>query len=86
MKNMQLSPNIPLIVIGRDAHHSIQQAMQDGIPYEEAVALETVWQELIHEQATLSKQSRLVVASKSGHSIEVDRPDIIMNTPPLNKV
>lgn len=78
MKNMQPFPNIPLIIIGRDAHHSIQQAMQDGIPHEEAVALETVWQELIHEQTTLSKQSRLVVAAKSGHSIEVDRPDIII--------
>ncbi|MFI8708665.1 alpha/beta fold hydrolase [Bacillus sp. NPDC077411] len=78
MKNMQPFPNIPLIIIERDAHHSIQQAIQDGIPYEEAVALETVWQELIHEQTTLSKQSQLITAAKSGHSIERDRPDIII--------
>lgn len=78
MKNMQPFPNIPLIIIERDAHHSIQQAIQDGIPYEEAVALETVWQELIHEQTTLSKQSQLIIAAKSGHSIERDRPDIII--------
>lgn len=75
---MQLFPNILLIIIGRDAHHSIQQAIQDGIPSEEAVVLETAWQELIHEQTTLSKQSQLVVAAKSGHSIEVDRPDILI--------
>lgn len=78
MKRLQPFPNIPLIIIGRDVHHSIQQAVQDGIPYEEAISLETVWQELIHEQTTLSKQSHLVVAAKSGHSIEVDRPDILI--------
>ncbi|WP_020060555.1 alpha/beta fold hydrolase [Bacillus sp. 123MFChir2] len=83
MKSMQPFPNIPLIIMGRDAHHSIQQAIQDGIPYEEAVALETVWQELIHEQTTLSKQSQLIVATKSGHSIEVDRPDIIIEAAKL---
>ncbi|CAG9611887.1 hypothetical protein BACCIP111899_01059 [Bacillus rhizoplanae] len=43
-----------------------------------AEVLENVWQELIHEQTTLSKQSQLVVATKSGHSIEIDRPDIII--------
>ncbi|WP_242224104.1 alpha/beta hydrolase [Bacillus cereus group sp. BfR-BA-01380] len=78
MKSMQLFPNVPLIIIGRDAHHSIQQVVQDGIPYEEAAALETVWQELIHEQTTLSKQSQFVVAANSGHSIEIDRPDIVI--------
>lgn len=29
-------------------------------------------------QGKLSKQSQLVVAAKSGHSIEVDRPDILI--------
>ncbi|WP_440603143.1 alpha/beta fold hydrolase [Bacillus sp. GB_SG_008] len=78
IKDLNQFPDIPLIIISRDAHHSIQQAIQDGIPYEEAEALENVWQELIHEQTTLSKQSQLVVATKSGHSIEIDRPDIII--------
>lgn len=78
IKDLNQFPDIQLIIISRDAHHSIQQAIQDGIPYEEAEALENVWQELIHEQTTLSKQSQLVVAAKSGHSVEIDRPDIII--------
>lgn len=71
-------PDIPLVVIGRDPQHSILSAIQSGMMEEEATALEHVWQQLIMDQANLSANSKYVVASGAGHSIHLDRPDIII--------
>lgn len=71
--------HMPLLVIGRDANHSIKQMTENGMPLEEAKQLEALWQELIREQTTLSVNSRLIIAEKAGHSIEYDRPDVIVD-------
>ncbi|CAM4320576.1 alpha/beta hydrolase [Bacillus manliponensis] len=72
--------HVPLLVIGRDANYSIQQMTKNGMPLEEATLLETLWQELIEEQTTLSTNSKKMIAERAGHSIEQDRPDFLIET------
>jgi len=79
IKNKGVFPNVPLKIIGRDPQYSIKQAFGEGIPYDEAKQLETIWQQLIQEQTTLSRQSELIIAKDAGHSIHVDRPDIVID-------
>lgn len=70
--------HMPLLVIGRDANYSINQMTDNGMPCEEAEQLETLWQELIEEQTTLSTNSKRLISEKAGHSIEQDRPDFLI--------
>lgn len=48
------------------------------MPKEEATQLESMWQELIHEQLQLSINSQYILAEHACHGIENDRPDIII--------
>ncbi|KEK24678.1 alpha/beta hydrolase [Bacillus gaemokensis] len=80
MKQLGVTLEIPLIIIGRDPNYSIQQMIQGGMPHEEATKLEVVWQELIQEQRLLSKNSQYILAPNASHGIESDRPDIIIDT------
>jgi hypothetical protein len=41
---------------------------------------EEKWEELIREQATLSKKSELRFAKGSGHSVFLDRPDVLIDS------
>ena len=70
-------PAVPLIVIGRDPEHAIELALQNEVPLAEAKALEDVWQQLLQEQRQLSPHANYVLAHQSGHSIHLDRPDVI---------
>lgn len=78
IKKLGQLPNIPLLVIGRDKKYIIQQGMEEGLPESELMLLEETWEQLIEEQAELSKSSRLVFAENSGHSVHLDRPDLII--------
>ncbi|MCU4861504.1 alpha/beta hydrolase [Bacillus cereus] len=78
IKELYKTLEIPLIVIGRDPHYSITQLTEGGMPKEEATQLESMWQELIHEQLQLSIHSQYILAKHAGHGIEIDRPDIII--------
>ncbi|HDR6311440.1 TPA: alpha/beta hydrolase [Bacillus cereus] len=78
IKELYKTLEIPLIVIGRDPHYSIPQLTEGGMPKEEATQLESMWQELIHEQLQLSLHSQYILAEHAGHGIENDRPDIII--------
>ncbi|MFB6728666.1 alpha/beta fold hydrolase [Bacillus mobilis] len=77
LKELYKRLEIPLIVIGRDPQYSITQLTEGSMPKEEAIQLETMWQELIHEQLQLSIHSQYILAEHAGHGIENDRPDII---------
>ncbi|PEP36387.1 alpha/beta hydrolase [Bacillus wiedmannii] len=78
IKELYKTLKVPLIVIGRDPQYSITQLTEGGMPKEEATQLESMWQELIHEQLHLSIYSQYILAEHAGHGIENDRPDIII--------
>lgn len=73
-------PDVPLIVIGRDKEYTIQSEMDSGIPEWELRVIEEKWEELITNQSKLSLQGELVFASHSGHSVFLDRPDLIIKS------
>lgn len=72
-------PQVPLTVIGRDPDYSIHLLTKQGMPEPLAKKIEAVWQELIRKQLALSKNSKYVMAEKSGHGVHLDRSDIIIN-------
>ncbi|MBG9836263.1 MULTISPECIES: alpha/beta fold hydrolase [Bacillus] len=78
LKELYKTLEVPLIVIGRDPQYSITQLTEGSMPKEEAIQLETMWQELIHEQLQLSVHSQYIFAEHAGHGIENDRQDIII--------
>ncbi len=78
IKELYKTLKVPLIVIGRDPQFSITQLTEGGMPKGEATQLESMWQELIHEQSQLSIHSQYILAEHAGHGIENDRPDIII--------
>ncbi|MCU5706521.1 alpha/beta fold hydrolase [Bacillus wiedmannii] len=78
IKELHKTLKTPLIVIGRDPQYSITQLTEGGMPKKEAIQLEAMWQELIHEQLQLSIHSQYILAEHAGHGIEIDRPDIII--------
>ncbi|WP_141559044.1 alpha/beta fold hydrolase [Bacillus wiedmannii] len=78
LKELYKTLEVPLIVIGRDPQYSITQLTEGSMPKEEAIQLETMWQELIHEQLQLSVHSQYILAEHAGHGIENDRQDIII--------
>ncbi len=79
MKQLKRTLKTPFVIIGRDPNYSIEQMNKGGLPYEEAIKLEDVWQKLIQEQLMLSQNSRYILAQNAGHGIESDRPDIIIH-------
>lgn len=84
IKNLGRFPDVPLIVIGRDKEYNIKLGIMEGLPAWELRLLEGKWQELIVKQANLSKNSELVFATESSHSIYTDRPDVIIDA--VNKI
>ncbi|MCF3942307.1 hypothetical protein [Oceanobacillus alkalisoli] len=78
IKNLGKFPQIPLVVIGRDKEYNIRLGMMEGEPEAELRLLEEKWQELIKQQAKLSKNSELIFATTSSHMIHLDRPDVII--------
>ncbi|MBB4826224.1 pimeloyl-ACP methyl ester carboxylesterase [Sporosarcina luteola] len=69
-------PDVPLLVIGRDPDYTIRS--NDEINQADAATIENVWQDLIHEQVELVSNSEYIQAECAGHSIHLDRPDLII--------
>lgn len=70
--------NLPLIIIGRDKKHMIKLGELEGLPVNEVKLLEETWEQLIRDQSKLSSDSRLVFAQQAGHSVYLDRPDLLV--------
>ncbi|MBE0669816.1 MAG: alpha/beta hydrolase [Anaerolineales bacterium] len=66
--------NIPLTVI----RHGIPDLFA-SFPSAHAEQAEQVWQELQADLAKLSSNSRLLIAEKSGHGIQVDQPELVID-------
>ena len=65
--------SLPLTVI----RHGIPDLFA-RMPAEQAQQAEQVWQELQAELVRLSSNGRLLVAEHSGHAIQVDQPDLVV--------
>jgi TRAP-type C4-dicarboxylate transport system substrate-binding protein len=63
----------PLVVITHGKKMFFGRLSED-----EQQLLEDAWQEAQHESTRLSTQGRLVVAEKSGHIIQFEQPEVIV--------
>ncbi|WP_026692320.1 alpha/beta fold hydrolase [Peribacillus kribbensis] len=84
IKDLGSFPNIPLIVIGRDKNYNISLGINEGIPEPEIKIFEEEWHKLIKEQALLSRNSTLIFADQSTHSIHLDNPEVIIES--INRI
>ncbi|TWT00140.1 alpha/beta fold hydrolase [Planomicrobium sp. CPCC 101079] len=71
---------LPLLVIGRDKKHMIRQGIREGLPESELTLLEETWEQLIIDQAKLSRDSKLIFAENTSHSVYLDRPDLVVKS------
>jgi pimeloyl-ACP methyl ester carboxylesterase len=74
-------PPLPLVVLTRGIPLSAEippaarSALPPGFPWE---TFDTVWQELQGELAALSPRARHLVASESGHYIQLQQPELVI--------
>lgn len=66
--------SVPLVVV----RHGIPDLFAK-MPAGQAKQAEQVWQELQTDLSKLSTNSQLLVAEKSGHGIQADQPDLVVN-------
>nr|WP_256438987.1 alpha/beta hydrolase [Virgibacillus sp. MSJ-26] len=78
IKSLKDFPDVPLVVIGRDKEFTIKSEMSTGVPLWELRKFEEKWAELITNQVKLSTKGELLIASNSGHSVFLDRPDLLI--------
>jgi len=78
IKSLGPLADIPLVAIGRDKEYVIQRGIERGLPESELLLLENMWQQLILEQGTLSQKGTAKFAQRSGHSVHLDHPDLIV--------
>ncbi len=74
--------NIPLYVVthARKVHMDYYaQFGEKTLPAAEARQIEDLWEETYKQYLTWSPQSQWIVAEKSGHSIPLDEPDLVVD-------
>lgn len=72
-------PELPLIVIGRDKEYTMASESTNGIPQWELRVFEEKWSELIRNQSRLTSGGEFIIAEESGHSVFLDRPDLVID-------
>ena len=65
---------LPLVVLSHDP-----DSPQPGLPEDLVKPLNHVWSQLQDELARLSTRSTHVIAKNSGHSTQLDRPDLVID-------
>ncbi|MGC5773141.1 alpha/beta fold hydrolase [Paenibacillus pabuli] len=68
---------IPVRIIARGLPQNYAQA---GIPAEVGEQLESIWQSGQRQMLNISEDSQLVIATKSGHMIIHDEPELVVQT------
>jgi pimeloyl-ACP methyl ester carboxylesterase len=74
-------PPLPLVVLtrgrpwGAEGSPEAEAALPPDFPWD---AFDTVWQELQDELAALTPGARHVIATKSGHYIQVEQPELVI--------
>ncbi|WP_147269814.1 hypothetical protein [Exiguobacterium sp. RIT594] len=51
----------------------------EGLPESELRQVEETWHRLVLRQATLTEEAIFVTATEAGHSIHLDRPDLVLS-------
>lgn len=80
IKELGRVDGLPLLVIGRDKKYMVRQGIIEGLPESELILLEETWERLIIDQAKLSRDSKLIFAENAGHSVYLDRPDLVVES------
>jgi pimeloyl-ACP methyl ester carboxylesterase len=75
--NSPLLGALPLIVL-TPTLGSNSNDWPASLPEDLASRLEVTWMELQEDAATLSSNSKLIVVENSGHDIEVDQPEVVV--------
>ncbi|WP_301551114.1 alpha/beta hydrolase [Guptibacillus hwajinpoensis] len=71
-------PDTFTIVIGRDPKASITEMVEsEGLHKSEAEDIENIWQNLIRNQTKLSSNTKYILAEDSGHSVHLEKPEVI---------
>lgn len=68
--------DLPLVVL---THGRSEGAWPADFSPDLIAKLEQEWRAMQKEQAALSTNSRLIIAEKSGHEIQVDQPDLVVD-------
>ncbi len=73
--------DLPLVVLSRSPTHAQDWYATDfyGLPADLITKEERMWQDMQVEQAKLSTNSSLVVASKAGHEIHKEEPQLVID-------
>lgn len=74
-RSRQSLGDIPVVVLTHDKAAGAEAGAPEGL--EEDV--ETAWQTMQEDLATISTNARLIVADGSGHFIHVERPDLVID-------
>ncbi|MEJ2089717.1 MAG: hypothetical protein P8Y69_14835, partial [Gammaproteobacteria bacterium] len=70
--------DLPLVVLSQGKE---PEAVPDiGMTREMAVQQRLVWNELQEELAALSTRSRRIVAQQAGHLIQIDQPELVVDS------
>lgn len=69
--------NLPLVVLSRG--HPDPGAVDANLPPEVAAQTERIWNQMQLELAALSSRGRRIVALRSGHSIQLDQPELVVS-------
>jgi pimeloyl-ACP methyl ester carboxylesterase len=72
-KNAQLSNDLPLIVISHDP-----DLRDESLPVNVDRDTNTAWEQMQEELSNLSVSGTRIVAKRSGHYIQNDRPDVVI--------
>ncbi len=79
IKDMGSFPQVPLKILVRDREYSINDSIEaDGMPRVEAESIENLWRELSLELKQLSDKSEFKVIENSGHCIQEDKPEAVI--------
>jgi hypothetical protein len=69
---------LPLVVLSRGLPMEMPADLLDHLPSDYAAEQEKMWRELQDELATLVPGARHVVATKSGHNIQLTEPNLVI--------
>lgn len=74
-------PPIPLRVITHSSEKVRDEIVRyGGLTKDEAAKVEDLWQELIRAHSGLSPRSKLIIADRSGHSMHIRQPELVVQT------
>ncbi len=69
--------DFPLVVVTGSAHMA-EDLLGAGLSKVDADSTARVWQYLQRDEATLSRRSRHVIATKSSHYVNMDQPELVI--------